>query len=62
MVLPRRELLVARPTSPIWISTAESSAQRRMLEAVGLQRVARDVTPRPIDLAQAFDRQKTSAP
>ena len=35
-----------------------SSAQRRHLEAIGLDRVPRDVTPRPLDFAKAFDQQK----
>ena len=37
-----------------------ASAQRRMLEAVGLKRVPRDVTPRPLDFARAFDQQKAT--
>jgi hypothetical protein len=38
-----------------------SSAQRRMLETLGLDRVPRDVTPAPLDFAKAFDAQKEAS-
>jgi hypothetical protein len=39
-----------------------ASGQRRLLEAIGLQRVPRDVvTPAPLDFARAFDQQKEAS-
>jgi len=38
-----------------------ASAQRRHLEAIGLQRVPRDITPAPLDFAKAFDAQKEAS-
>ena len=37
-----------------------ASAQRRHLEAIGLARVPRDVTPHPLDYARAFDEAKVA--
>ena len=38
-----------------------ASAQRRHLEAIGLSRVPRDITPAPLDFAKAFDAQKEAS-
>jgi hypothetical protein len=38
-----------------------SSAQRRLLEAIGLGRVARDVTPHPLTYAKEFAARKAAA-
>jgi hypothetical protein len=50
----------APDTADLDLYSRMSSAQRRMLEAIGLARTARDVTPRPLDFARAFDQQKAA--
>ena len=46
----------APEASSLDLYTRMASAQRRHLEALGLQRVPRDITPDPLDYARTFDR------
>jgi hypothetical protein len=51
------------PESPdLDLYSRMASAQRRHLEAIGLHRVPRDITPRPLDFAKAFDQHKAPTP
>ena len=49
----------APDTQSLDLYSRMSSAQRRMLEAIGLSRVPRDITP--LDFAKAFDAQKEAS-
>ena len=51
----------APDTESLDLYSRMSSAQRRMLEAIGLSRVPRDITPAPLDFAKAFDAQKEAS-
>lgn len=45
-------------TADLDLYSRMSSAQRRMLEALGFDRVPKDVTPNPLDYAREYDRRK----
>lgn len=62
--IERMELRMATSDEPsdrlIDMYIRSSGNLRRMLETIGLQRRARDVTPHPLDYAREFDRRKAA--